>query len=441
MRQPIGNAFYGVLDYAAFPIGMLMVAPILLRRLGVVDYGVWTVAAAAVNTGAILASGFGDANIQHVATSRRSNDKDGLLAVVRAMMGIHLTLGLLIAWIVWLLSPMAAARVARGDALLQFDCLWSFRIVCALILIRALESVCISTQRGFERYGNAVRVSVVARLAGLLLAIPLSANKHPVVAIVAANALLALVSLCIQLRSLKLLCSGYSIFPALNVSVIRTLVEFGSFSWILALCAVVFNQVDRLILGVLLGPVVVASYALCTQIAQPLYGLAASSLHFLFPYLSNRRVGDISGSSRQAVWLALACNVGFVIASVPIVMKLGGPVLMHWAGPAVAQAAAPVFPMIVWSSALLGLNVTGTYTLMAMGRMRVVTLFTLAGGCLMLLMMWRLSGTLGLRAFAYARLVYGAISLLVYLPLLSCLLPRRSTFSASKSFQALEGEL
>jgi len=439
MRPPISNALYGVFDYAAFPIGMLLVAPILLRRLGIVEYGVWTITAAAVSTGAILASGFGDANIQYVATIRRSEVKNALLIVVRTMMGIHLALGVSIACIIWLLSPMAAVRVAGGNHLLQLDCLLSFRIVGALIPIRALESVCISTQRGFERYGDAVRVSITARLSGLLIAIPLSAIEHPVVAIVAANALLTSLSLCIQLRSLKLLCSGASIFPMLSKSAIKILVGFGSYSWTLALCSVVFNQVDRLILGVFLGPVVVASYALCTQIAQPIYGLAASSLHFLFPYLSNRRAAG--NSSRQAVWLALACNFVFVIASGLIVRNVGGHALMRWAGPDAAQAAAPVFSMIVWSSILLGLNVTGTYTLMAMGRIRVVTLLTFAAGCLMLMMMWGLSGTLGLRAFAYARLVYGAFSLLVYLPLFSRLLLQRSTFPVSASLQTLGEEI
>ncbi len=440
MRQPLRNALYGVLDYTAYPLGMLLAAPVLLRRLGVAEYGVWAMSAAAVSTGAILASGFGDANIQYVATSRKSGDPDGLLAVViRSMMGIHLALGMLIAFIVLLISPTAAIRIAGGNRLLQLDCLWSFRIVCALIVMRALESVCVSTQRGFERYGKAVRVSITVRLAGLLAAIPLSAVEHPVVAIVAVNALLAFVSLCIQLRALKLSCSGESIFPAFNLPILKTLAGFGLYSWILALCLVIFNQVDRLILGVLLGPVAVASYSLCTQLAQPVYGLAASSLHFLFPYLSNCHTAG--NSRRQAVLLALACNSVFVIVSGLIVIKVGDSVLTRWAGPVVARAAAPLFSTIVLSSILQGLNVTGTYTLMAMGRMRIVALFTLAGGSLMLMFIWGLSGTLGLRAFAYARLAYAAITLSVYLPLLSRVSLPRSAYPVASSLLALEEEL
>ena len=74
MRAHLSNAAFGVLDYAAYPVGMLLVAPIMLRNLGIAQYGIWAVATAAVNTGSIIASGFGDANIQHVATGRTTGD-------------------------------------------------------------------------------------------------------------------------------------------------------------------------------------------------------------------------------------------------------------------------------------------------------------------------------------------------------------------------------
>ena len=70
MRRQISNFVYGLLDYAAYPFGMLALAPIVLRDLGAAQYGVWAVATATVSFGSIVASGFGDANIQQVATRR-----------------------------------------------------------------------------------------------------------------------------------------------------------------------------------------------------------------------------------------------------------------------------------------------------------------------------------------------------------------------------------
>ena len=90
MRRQISNFVYGLLDYAAYPFGMLTLAPIVLRDLGAAQYGVWAVATATVSFGSIVASGFGDANIQQVATRRGTGGGDSLLRAVRASFGIHL---------------------------------------------------------------------------------------------------------------------------------------------------------------------------------------------------------------------------------------------------------------------------------------------------------------------------------------------------------------
>jgi O-antigen/teichoic acid export membrane protein len=89
-----------------------------------------------------------------------------------------------------------------------------------------------------------------------------------------------------------------------------------------------------------------------------------------------------------------------------------------WVGAAFAPAATPILPTIIWSSALLGLNVTATYALLALGRVRTVTLLNLTGGAVMLLMMLYLTPRLGVRGIAIARLSYSLIPLLLYIPLL-----------------------
>ena len=44
------------------------------------------------------------------------------------------------------------------------ECLISLRIASALILVRAVESVSVSTQRAFEQYRGTVQISTAVRL-------------------------------------------------------------------------------------------------------------------------------------------------------------------------------------------------------------------------------------------------------------------------------------
>ena len=332
MKIYLTNAAYGVLDYAAYPIGMLLVAPVILRNMGTSQYGIWAVVTAAISMGSIIASGFGDANIQHVASQRGLGRQDALVRAVRCMIAINLVLGTAFALVAWVLAPAAARHLISSKFDLQLDCLWSLRIASLLLWLRTMESVCISTQRAFERYGDAVRVSIVARLLSLAAAAALTYLVQSVAIVVAAAAFINLMGTGLQFSDLRRLLHAESLTPAWDSNVMRALLAFGAFSWLQAVSGIVFSQADRLFLGVSLGAFAVASYALCTQLAQPIYGFTASGLHFLFPHLAERSASRTPSDIRKAVLVALACNLLFVVAATTILMHFGQRNLTHLGG-------------------------------------------------------------------------------------------------------------
>lgn len=439
MRAHFSNAAYGVLDYAAHPIGMLLVAPVLLHRLGVAQYGVWVVATAAVSAGSIVASGFGDANIQYVASIRGGGDSGALLRAVRSMIGINLLLGTAIALVSWTLVPLLARHVAPSDINLQIACLRSLRIASLLMLVRAIESVCISTQRAFERYGTAVRISILVRLLTLAFAVLLTCCGLGVVSIMAATAVLMVLGTAAQLIGLKRHLGAASLLPSFDRAATAALFGFGIFSWIQAVSGVIFSQSDRLILGVSFGATAVTAYALCVQMAQPIYGIAASGLHFLFPYLSCRQATTPLPLLKKTILMAFTINLLLVSGETIAVLLLGRPILRIWVGEEIARSASAILAPVVWSFALLGLNVTAYYTMLAVGRVRVVTWLNFAGGAAMLLMMALLLPRAGIYGIAMARLCYGLITLLTYLPLIRLLREKQSPrLSASSSYSVCE---
>jgi O-antigen/teichoic acid export membrane protein len=438
MKDQFANAVYGVLDYAAYPIGMLLVAPVVLHHLGPAQYGLWAIATAAVSTGGIIASGFGDANIQLVARLRGKGETHELNAVVRSMVGINFALGSALAFAGLALSPIVARHVAASDILLQRSCLLSLRIASVLMLIRALESVSISTLRAFERYGAAVRISIGVRLLTLALAALLAYNGRETVSIMAVTAFLMLLGTCVQFFRLHRFLGSDPLWPAFNREATRALFGFGVYSWLQAIAGILFSQVDRLLLGVSLGAVAVASYALCVQLAQPLFGLTAAGLHFLFPYISGR-VDTVSRSTlRRTLRKAFGVNLLLVSIGTALLLVFGQRLLHAWAGAAIAQTAAPFFPLVIIGSALLGLSVTGCYALLALGKVRSVAWLSIFAGVAMLLMMVWLLPRRGVQGLATARLFYGCFSLLLYIPLLRSLVSRSPGPSVSPALTSLE---
>lgn len=420
MREHLANAGWGILDYAAYPMGMLLLAPVILRNMGAAQYGIWTVATAMIGIGSIVAAGFGDANIQHVASHRGAGRSDLLVRTVRCMISINLLLGATLATLAWMSVPYVARHLTLSP-IVQQDCIVSLRLACILICIRTMESVCISTQRGFERYGAAVRLSLTARLLSLTAAAALTYESHRVAVLLAATVVCNLAATWLQFKFLYKLLASKSLTPLFEIHTLKELLGFGVFSWLQALSAILFGQVDRLYLGISYGAVAVASYALCVQIAQPVYGVAASGLHFIFPYLAERRVSGTPGYLRRAVLTSFASNLVMVVA-VSALLILFAPGILHiLAGKEIAKGSFQILPIIVAGSAFVGLNATATYSLLAFGQVRIVGWCNVAAIVAMLLLMLYLGPHRGAYGLALARLSYGAIMLLLYVPLVRTL--------------------
>lgn len=416
-KRGYANAFYGVADYLALPIGMLLAAPFLLRHLGAAQYGVWLLASAAVSSGGIVSGSFGDAAIKYVGECRGRQDWLGVTRIVRNMISINLILSGVLAGILWCLAPYVGRHVVRSDANLQDMCVTSLRIGCALLLVKSVESVFISTLRAFETYGSPVRVAIILRLAILASAIFLTRWGGNVVWIMAATFLLSVLGMLAQALALRYKIGRFSVLPSWHRKTGSGIAVFGTFSWLQAVSSVVFSQADRFVVGFFMGAPAVAYYGLCVQAAQPIHGLVSSAMHFLFPHLSMRYgVAPIAEIRRK---IALAVRVNFLLVSaltLPIIF-FGNYFLRLWLGATFDRQSSFLFPTIACGFALLGLNITAHYALLAIGKVRIITYLNLIAGVAMLFLMAALIPTCGLQGGALARLVYGPITCLAYLSL------------------------
>jgi exopolysaccharide biosynthesis WecB/TagA/CpsF family protein len=433
VKSHLSNAAFGVLDYLAWPAGMLLLAPLILRALGTERYGVWAMATAALNIGAILASGFGDSNIRSVAASL--DKRAALIGTVRSTLGIHIALGLVIAAIGWLAAPVLTRHAVRSHAEFTADCLWSFRIAAILMLVRAIETVCVSTQRAFSRYGAAIQVSIAARILSLTAAVLAPLFSRTVLAVMFATLAITTLALAIQFRQLCSLLGVSALMPSLEHATTTSLLRFGIFTWLQSVAGLLFGQADRLLAGVFFGAAAAAAYTFCAQLAQPVYGVASAGLHFLFPHLASRANHGAERELQRFVLAAFAANVLFVVLALATLLLYGNSILHAWAGPAIAASAGPLLPVIAWSASLSALAVTGCYSLLALNKPHAVTVFTILGGVSMLVAIPILVPRQGLAGIANARLFFGPITLLAYLPLFFHLKgrTRRASFISIRS--------
>lgn len=423
MKRHLSNALHGVLDYASYPLGMIVVAPIVLRRLGAAEYGLWMVATAIVSAGGILASGLSDAGIQRVAQLRGANQPNQITHTVRTLLAINLVLGSALALATWLASPYMARHLAIAHTVPLSECLTSLHIASAMILIRAVETVSVSTQRAFEAYRGTVQISTAIRILTLAAAALLATLHMRTPSIMLATAALFTLGTIVQFLHLRKFIDISSLRPTFEPQETRTLLGSGIFLWLQTLGSILFRQLDRILLGISLGAAAVAPYSLAVQFAEPLFGLTASGLSFFFPYLSSRASTSSPASLRGTILKAFLCNLLLVSIGAALLLLFGNSFLRHWAGPAVAHSATSLLPLVIAGSALSGLSVTGTYAMQALGFFRTVAYISLGSRSVLLFLMLYMLHHHGLHGLAITRICYGAASLLVYLPLTQKLAP------------------
>jgi O-antigen/teichoic acid export membrane protein len=439
MKSHLSNAAFGIVDYAAYPLGLLLLAPVVLRSLGLERFGIWAMANAVLNVGAIAASGFSDANTRSTAMALETENPEAVLDSVRCTLGIHVIFGSIVAVIVWLLAPEIAKSVTKGHTEFQSDCLLSLQITAVLVWIRAVETVCVSTQRAYARYGSAIQISVAARALSLIAAALIPLFRQAVAAVMLAALLINAGALGVQFHQIKRLLNVKQLMPSFHAETTWSLLRFGFFTWLQSATTLLFGQADRIFAGVVLGAAALSAYALSVQLAQPIYGLTAAGLHFLFPHLASRCASGSTSALRHFILRALAANIAFVLTALAVLIIFGRAILRVWGGPAIASAAGPLLPAIACSAALSALGVTGCYALMALGKPRFVTSITLTGGLAMLLLFPLLIRLYGLSGIVYGRLMFAPSVLLVYIPLFATVRPHNAQQGTTQLYSTYEG--
>jgi O-antigen/teichoic acid export membrane protein len=419
---------------------MLLAAPLLLHRLGFSQYGVWTLATAAISGASLVCTGFRDASLKYAAEYRGRQNRAKLEQILRVNLSINLVLSCTLAALIWCCSSLAATTWFKIDISLRAVATIAFRIGSIILVVRSIESVFVGALRAHESYGPSVKISVLSRIAIVAGACALVSRGYGIVAIMVATLALVTASAILQMTAARIVIGPMSMVPTLGGSALSEVFSFGCYSWLQAVAAWVFSQADRMLIGVLLDTSAVAAYGLCMQAAQPIHGLIAAALHFMFPHLSARlakaQVTELRTVVRAIFWLNL---VLVVVLCVPVVL-FSELLLRLWIGPAFAQQTWMILSIIAASFGLLGLNVTAHYALLALGQARLVSFLNLAGGAAMLVVMVLLTPRFGLIGAAVGRLLYGPVTLLLYWHLRSLLVPK-SFLDSEMASPLVVGEL
>jgi O-antigen/teichoic acid export membrane protein len=283
-----------------------------------------------------------------------------------------------------------------------------------LIASDQIDSVFSGALRGAERFGMVARLEMLSKtiiVGGCLVA---AVTSHRLDLLIVVSVILNLVRVAIKSSAVAALFGVQAIFPCWDVEVATSLIKFGKWSLIQLVGSAIFSSADRLMVGSLLGPNVLANYSICLQLAQQVQSIPAAFGGFLFPYFTKRSNG-LTGQNKSPVLLVstTALSLMSIIIALPMVIS-AYPLLNLWVGSAVAADSSRLISVLALGYCILALPIAAHYFLYGTGQAKLVAISNLAAGILTLFLNLLLIPWFGVIGAAATRFAYGTVLIVIF---------------------------
>lgn len=393
----------------------LVITPVLIRVMGEEFYGLWMILMALM-----LFSNIGTLGINTIVmkfSSEAINDKKKnifynqvvttgyiLVLAMATLMAIMLLVSKniiverldttvvykmqfkrAIDWIILGLFPQFALRVPQG------------------FLLGQLEN---NTVRGLELFSSILLFGGAALIAW---------GEKNIVLIAAWNLAVSLFILGLYIVNIRRYITPLRWEP--HWQILKRMFSFSKWMFFQSLAIALFQQFDRILVGIVLGPAIAGVYSVGTSIALRLSMVVGQITRVMVPYASLKEtLGD--NEKLYLIFRQLSRYISLLIAGFGSFLIIWMPdILSLWISPEYAKKYATVFQILILAYSILSLSRPAHQTLTGMGKVKFTAIVYFLSTTLMLTGVFFLSRMYGLIGAAASNLVLAsllAFNLFVY---------------------------
>lgn len=404
----LANVSYLVIQSLLF----VVMTPLVLKALGPKLYGLWTILAAITGFANLGNFGIGAGVTKYVSEFSVGEQAGAEISGVVSFSFIFLLLtGLLTGLLLFLLRHWIAAKMAHhvGEAMPLASALvivaWGIGLIFLMQLPKGVLFGLV-----YHKVVGAFDVAQSVAILGAALIIGL--NGGGIVALALSLVLINLAFLLILSVVALQVTRSFALHFTLNRGLARKILKYSLFAWISGLGSILFSQGDRVLVGILLGPVAAGAYSICTGVAARLNSLASSATQVLVPFASSYQAHG-KNTEIAKVYFHLLRLVGCLLAAAGIVLILWSKWLLSvWISPQFSLSYSGVFGILILAYTLFSISAPGYHIAFGLGRPEVPAITTVGGALIMLVCIGILSPTWGLPGAAVANIAY-AVAILI----------------------------
>ena len=380
-RNVISNALGTIVPAVAW----FIVVPILVLHLGDVNYGTYTIAISFAGVMGFLELGLTSAATKFIAEVDIRSDENKLEKIIANNLTIFVGLGLLIVFICFQFGDRLALLLFKDSSLsaqqLKYLVIWMGVVLSLTLIKNAFASVLMGLHR-YDLY-NGIQIGYAIALAAVQAALVLWNGQ--VVSLLAGNALVILTSLAAFALVIHRLIPGIHFMRRPDGVFLRTLFAFGMYMMVINLAGTLLFNVDKVIVGQVLGPASVAYYAIPSQITLKIHNGLAVFVSFLFPMASEIQSSGDKATLKNIFMQGMRFILLFDGAVMVFLAVFSQKILALWIDENFAFQSAPLLVITAIGYILYSLSIIPYHILLGIGKPRVLAVLnTLVTGAVIL---------------------------------------------------------
>lgn len=312
----------------------LLYTPIMLRLLGQSEYGLYQLVHSVVSYLGLLSLGFGSAYVRYFSIARKSKDDDE----VSRLNGMFMTIFMVIGGIAAICGAVMVGNIHSvfDNGLTEAE----YQIARVLLILMVFnlsvsfpDSVFNCIISAHERFFFQRALTVLQNLLNPFLTLPLLLMGYGSIGMVLVSTAITLAKISTDawyvLRHIK----AKFVFRGFDFSLLRNIWGFTFFIFLNQIIDQINWNVDRFLLGRMIGTSAVAVYSLGSQI-NTLYVQMSTAISSVFTPQINRIVADRNDNHELSLLFTRIGRIQFILLSLILTgfFFLGKPFMILWGG-------------------------------------------------------------------------------------------------------------
>ena len=379
-RGTMSNAAWNVLSTLLSIVASLVIAPVLIHRMGTEQYGLVLLIWSFTGVLGLMSFGFGEATLRYLAHYFGAGNIIGVNQVMGSTLTLYLVISLAVCTGLLVAAPLVVTlfNVPTGQ---QPVLTWLLRLSALVFSFRAVSLTYGAVPMALQRYDISCKLGVgqnVARTGGYIM---LALSGSNVLHLLIWDVVLQAGTLVIQAIVARKLTPGIMLLPSLSFKGLNEIAGFSVFSFLTYLFHMVQREAGKIILAAQLGPVPLAHLGTPDNVAQRIHMVVASGSETLMPRFSGNRDHSIACALFwHGTWASL---VSSLVLLLPFAILLPD-FLRLWIGADFARESAAVAQLVALSYVAQGAYAPAAAFFRGTGRPWLVTVVIFFAGLMTL---------------------------------------------------------